>query len=131
MEGRSLSFATSLKTLSLVCVSVCLPVFLSSEKWFSLTNDLHHNNHFLCLGADRCLSQRSSTVATSYSLLHLEYHPISPSNLNHTGPFLMKRSKRDLENSGEGPRGSVLMDINNLEIESLCTKLSLGIKLVD
>jgi len=96
----------------LQCVAVCCSVYV-----------------WLC--ADRCLSQRSSTVATSYSLLHLEYHPISPSNLNHTGLFLMKRGKRDLENSGEGPRGSVLMDINNLEIESLCTKLSLGIKLVD
>ena len=32
---------------------------------------------------------------------------------------------------GEGPRISVLMDINNLEIRSLFTKLSLGITLVD
>jgi len=31
---------------------------------------------------------------------------------------------------GDGPRTSVLMDINNLEIRSLFTKLSLGITLV-
>jgi len=31
---------------------------------------------------------------------------------------------------GNGPHTSVLMDINNLEIRSLFTKLSLGIKLV-
>ena len=59
--GKIVLFYYISETLvSHVCVSVCLPVLLSSEKWFSLTNDLYHNNHFPCLGAGRCLSQRSS-----------------------------------------------------------------------
>ena len=38
--------------------------------------------------------------------------------------------ERKAETSGHGPRTSVLMDINDLEIECLFTKFSLGITLV-
>jgi len=56
---------------------------------------------------------------------HTKY--TNPSLLRVLGVHGLERNR---ETSGNGPHTSVLMDIDNLEIRSLFTKISLGITLV-
>ena len=78
----------------------------------------------------QCLLHKVNDISTRREVVEFRWDTQNTQTLPYWKYWKYIGWKGKERQCGNGPHTSVLMDINNLEIRSLCTKLSLGITLV-